>query len=269
MRMRNFSLCLNQSRNFPILAHKHANKNKVFCLANHSLGNWIYLLPFCYLLSNFKIQGVIYFQFLWKMICCQFRFAWQFVLLFLNDTSYAKGDYCTHTHHNIERKRIAMPMTLKSLVNPKTASILLFVFQHFFFPKRQPVATSLPNLFIFIFREKQLPIIRSLTLPSFRPSHSFLSLIVAGMHAVQQRRAKGGERASFFGKVVRRMDAFLSVWETRRIAAAVSRAVEGEREIGDFCGHRPMWRACLGGWEDRRGYFCGGGHVSREWVSPI
>ena len=136
-----------------------------------------------------------------------------------------------HTHHNIERKRIAM--TLKSLVNPKTASILLFVFQHFFFPKRQPVATSLPNLFIFIFREKQLPIIRSLTLPSFRPSHSFLSLIVAGMHAVQQRRAKGGERAPLFGKVVRRMDAFLSVWEKRRIAAAVSRAVDRGRE-GDW-----------------------------------
>ena len=54
-----------------------------FFLANHSLGNWISLLPLCYLLSNFKIQGVIYFQFLWKMstclswfICCQFRFAW-------------------------------------------------------------------------------------------------------------------------------------------------------------------------------------------------
>ncbi len=172
-----------------------------------------------------------------------------------------------HTHHNIERKRIAM--TLKSLVNPKTASILLFVFRHFYFPNGSLLLPVCPTFFFFFFREKQLPIIRSLTLPSFRPSHSFLSLIVAGMHAVQQRRAKGGERASFFGKVVRRMDAFLSVWETRRIAAAVSRAVEGEREIGDFCGHRPMWRACLGGWEDRRGYFCGGGHVSREWVSPI
>ncbi len=136
-----------------------------------------------------------------------------------------------HTHHNIERKRIAM--TLKSLVNPKTASILLFVFRHFYFPNGSLLLPVCPTFFFFFFREKQLPIIRSLTLPSVRPSHSFLSLIVAGMHAVQQRRAKGGERAPLFGKVVRRMDAFLSVWEKRRIAAAVSRAVDRGRE-GDW-----------------------------------
>ncbi len=90
------------------------------------------------------------------------------------------------------------------------------------------------------------------------------------MHAVQQRRAKGGERAPLFGKVVRRMDAFLSVWEKRRIAAAVSRAVDRGRK-GDW---GLLWAPTdvegLPGWVGgQAGALLWRRHVSREWVSPI